>query len=68
MTRRINPVSIREGAPVDGEVVVQHTQEAGCVEASVSVLPENTPLREFYKSLGFKDEAFLIEMHIDLSE
>jgi ribosomal protein S18 acetylase RimI-like enzyme len=50
------------------EKLVQRASEAGCVEACLSVLPENTPAREFYRSLGFEDEAVLMEMHFNLQD
>ena len=45
------------------ERLVQRAKEAGCAEASLSVLPDNNRAREFYRSLGFEDEAVLMEMH-----
>ena len=45
------------------ERLVQQAREAGCAEASLSVLPGNIPAQEFYKTLGFEDEALLMEMH-----
>jgi GNAT superfamily N-acetyltransferase len=45
------------------EQLVKRASDAGCDEASLSVLPENSGAREFYRSLGFKEEAFLMELH-----
>lgn len=51
-----------------GKALVQrlllHAKEAGCAEASLSVMPGNTRAREFYRSLGFADEAILMEIHL----
>jgi ribosomal protein S18 acetylase RimI-like enzyme len=50
-----------------GKALVQRlllfAKEAGCAEASLSVMPGNTRAREFYRSLGFADEAILMEIH-----
>ncbi len=52
-----------------GKALVQrlmlHAKEAGCAEASLSVMPGNTRAREFYRSLGFTDEAILMEIHFE---
>lgn len=52
-----------------GKALVQrlllHAKEAGCAEASLSVMPGNTQAREFYRSLGFTDEAVLMEIHFE---
>jgi ribosomal protein S18 acetylase RimI-like enzyme len=52
-----------------GKALVQrlmlHAKEAGCAEASLSVLPGNTRAREFYRALGFTDEAILMEIHFE---
>ena len=45
--------------------LVLHAKEAGCAEASLSVMPGNTRAREFYRSLGFIDEAILMEIHFE---
>lgn len=50
-----------------GKALVQrlmlYAKEAGCAEVSLSVMPGNTRAREFYRSLGFADEAILMEIH-----
>ena len=52
-----------------GKALVQrlmlHAKEAGCAEASLSVMPGNTRALEFYRSLGFADEAILMEIHFE---
>lgn len=46
------------------EWIVAHAREQSCVEISLSVLPGNQPALDFYRSMGFDDEAVLMELHI----
>jgi len=44
---------------------VEAAERAGCEEISVSTMFENDGAQRFYRSLGFGDDALLLEIHFD---
>lgn len=44
--------------------VIDRARAAGCVEVSVSVMPDNEGAQRFYRSFGLVDEAVYLEMHL----
>lgn len=42
-----------------------HLREAGCVEISVSVMPDNQPAIQFYRLHGLIEEAIYLEKHLE---
>jgi ribosomal protein S18 acetylase RimI-like enzyme len=45
------------------EAVMVRFADAGCVEASVSTMPDNEPAKTLYRKHGLVDEALLLERH-----
>ncbi len=43
--------------------VMQRMEAAGCMEISISTMPDNTGAQRLYRSIGFTDEAVLLEHH-----
>ena len=41
-------------------------RQAGCVEFSLSVMPDNLRAIEFYRSHGLTDEAIYLEKHLEV--
>jgi ribosomal protein S18 acetylase RimI-like enzyme len=54
------------GALIEG--LFQCLAALGCVEVSVSVMPDNRRAISFYKSHGLTEEAVLLEKHFSLPE
>ena len=44
--------------------VLERARAAGCVEVSISAMPDNTRAIALYKRYGFTDEALLLEQHL----
>lgn len=65
----IDELVVREGARGRGvgsaliQSVVSRAQAAGCVEISVSTMPDNARAIAFYRQHGFTDEAVYLERH-----
>jgi ribosomal protein S18 acetylase RimI-like enzyme len=45
------------------EDLLQRLAELGCVEASVTAMPDNEGAQRFYRAHGFGDEAVYLERH-----
>jgi ribosomal protein S18 acetylase RimI-like enzyme len=48
------------------QAVEDHLFEAGCVEISVSVMPDNLRAIQFYRRHGLTDEAVYLEKHLEV--
>jgi ribosomal protein S18 acetylase RimI-like enzyme len=44
--------------------LLEEAAAAGCVEVSVSTMPENEGAQRFYRSYGLVDEAVFLEKHL----
>lgn len=45
------------------ESAIQRARQTGCLEISVTTMPDNQPAIEFYRRHGLTDEAVYLEMH-----
>lgn len=43
---------------------VEAMRRRGCIEVSVSTMPDNEGARRFYRAHGLLDESLLLEMHL----
>lgn len=46
------------------KAVLERARAAGCIEVSISAMPDNTRAIALYKRLGFTDEAVFLEQHL----
>ena len=46
------------------DAFLQAMRARGCVEVSVSTMPDNERARHFYRAHGFDDEALFLERHL----
>ncbi|NLG78333.1 MAG: GNAT family N-acetyltransferase [Firmicutes bacterium] len=59
------------GAGVGERLVVaaiEAAKRAGCQEISVSTMYKNERAQRFYRRLGFRDDALLLEIHFDRAD
>ena len=65
----IDEVIVREQARGRGvadalvTAVMAHFGDAGCLEVSVSTMPDNEPAKALYRKHGMVDEALFLERH-----
>jgi len=46
------------------DAFLQGMRARGCIEVSVSTMPDNERARAFYRAHGFEDEALFLERHL----
>jgi len=57
----------RRGQGIGGALldeVLRRARSAGCVEVSVTTMPDNTAAQALYRSKGLDEEALFLEMHL----